>query len=569
MKLGRILIVAFALLLMATPTFAAASFTSASTLNLMAPNARTGLAGNVTLTVVAPGPTQTIPVNEVLIDSFQGAQISTLATVCVKIAAEGTIGGPQTIVGFGSTAACTAQGVAAPNIINGVGGVVTYGVTYTATAQFAPAIVKVVFNTTNITISNFSDNAVPPAVPTGGPLYFQVATDEIEFTGVRLNVVPVTAGTALGGQINATLTSVLSQISTTNPNLPVASIVDPITLTASIPMASFSTGAIPLVTTNNLTVAEAGSFSNAFETEGATTTVDSTQLNFTWANLPTGVTVFSGVVAGGTSATVTATCGLPTNNATAHTAALTCYIQAQSPAALEQIVVTVTYAAAGSVSAVGQIGTATVTLGPEVIPGTLLVGPNITLTGSGLAFGPAVGPVRYFPNNEPPVNVVTVVQLITQLLSVFNVVTQGTGGFDTGISVHNGSGYLGIAGQNDVVTVTFLPFDGSTPVSKTTNATFPSAANRGFGLDANGAIKAGGSWVTLMSGLLADAGITGEFRGAVRFTCFFTNGHGINYVYNLTGGQVASAQGYEMLVLNNNNVSGVETRPFILESVGQ
>jgi len=512
MKLVKLMVVTLALTLVAaSASYAAVSFTSASTLNMMAPNARNGLAGNVALTAVSTG---TIPVGETLINSYGGAQISVLSTICVKATIL-----TGTVLGFGSTAACTAAGVVAPGTIVSGAGFPAYG-----TAITLAGVMSVTVNQTNITV-NFL---------TGVP--FTVTVDGFEYSGVRLNVVPLTGGTSLNTTINSTITSILSQVSTTNPYLPVAVTQDPLNLLPVAATAKFSSGAIALTPTVNLTAVEGPAMPNAFATNGAAALA--TKVIFQIASIPAGITATGAVIAaapvgytlaGSTAGSmangvVVGVTALPVpvvvQAAGATTATVTVSIPASDPTIVEVVPITVTFACAATTLPVGAIATATATLGPEITGAaalTTLVPPTIPL-----AFG-TLGPVYYQAQWEPTVNVLEIQQLTTELLSQFNYYS-GADGYNTGISIFNATGFNGAVGQTAEITVTLYPFaPPTTPIAaKITSATF----KPGFGLDANGKLPAGGSWIVLLNDILSGMGVSGSFQGAIRFTCFFTHGHG-------------------------------------------
>jgi len=535
MKLAKTLVIAFALMLIASSaTFASVTFITTSTLNLVAPNARTGLAGDVTFSGLTAGGTVGGATPDTLTITYGGAQISELSTPVVTV----TIGGVATVfTGF------TAYGAAK---FNG--------------ATLATSSITCTINPTNITMT-FTAFATTT---------FNVG-DTININQVRLNVVPVTAGSTVGATLTATVSSVASQITVSNPQLPVANFVNPIVIKGSTvfpPPATFSTGSVALtnvpatgMSEAEILISEAGAFSNAFETEGAS---QPTQLILTVTGIPAGLTlrnnnttapISPAIGAAKTSASVTPVVNYLASGQVGSTATVVIQITAQDPTLIETIAVDLVFQTAGGTLPIGT-GNITATLGPEasllgIIPG-----------GTGIPFGPAAvtgGPVSYFNNPQPSFAFVTVVQLTTELLSTFNVYIPGATGFNTGFSVANTTGFLGITAQTDVITVTLQPADGSAATVFTT-----SAANRpGSGLNASGQLPAGASWTVLLSDILKTAGISGSFEGYVRFTCAFTNAHGVNYIADINF--AVQAQGYEMLVIP---ASSTVPRVIVFESLG-
>jgi hypothetical protein len=163
---------------------------------------------------------------------------------------------------------------------------------------------------------------------------------------------------------------------------------------------------------------------------------------------------------------------------------------------------------------------------------------------------------RYVPS--PPINILTVTQLTTALLSVFNVASST---LNTGMAILNSSGIAGITGQPGVITVTLYPYDGSASATFTTSA----SKRPGRGLDANGFLPAGAEWAVLLTDLIGSNGANlaaTTFQGSVLFTTNFSNAHGINYIAD--SGFAVQAQGYEMLVLPIPRALGNAAVPEVL-----
>jgi hypothetical protein len=521
MKLVKCMIVTLALTLVAaSASYAAVSFTSASTYNMMAPNARNGLSGNITLNAIANG---SAPTGETIIISYPGAQISVLSSVCVKLTAfSGTIG-------YG--AGCSGVSIA-------VGAFTGYDV-----ALPQAGVAQVAVGRTSISI-NFL--GVVPFVAPG---------DGFEISGVRLNIVQATGGTATGMRLDANVYSIMSQISTTNPILPVAYTQDPINISAST-KAQLSSGGIGLTGAPvvagppgsvhaTVTTIEGPNLPNAF---GAA--VAATQLIYKIANIPTGVVTPVATVTASGTVTAAVAPGYPQQ--VGSNATVIVNITASDPASTETITLDITFAAtAGASIPSGTIGTATVTLGPEV---TGAAGAALLTLATPLTLGPLYYQAQY----EATVNVIEILQLTTELLSVFNI---SDGSYNSGIAIYNGTGYLGPVAQVADIIVTLQPYNApTTPIAPvTTSATF----KPGVGLNDAGKLPAGGTWIVSLSDILKAMGQTGSFQGAIRFTCNFTNGHGIVWIGDIH--YAVQSQGYAMLVLSNTQ-NGPRSSTF--ESLG-
>src|SRR5262249_61597676 len=121
-------------------------------------------------------------------------------------------------------------------------------------------------------------------------------------------------------------------------------------------------------------------------------------------------------------------------------------------------------------------------------------------------------------------------------------------GFNTGLAFANtttdpGTTALGFAQavrQTGGITFYFYPASGSA-FSYATKAGSP-----GTGLDASGNVPTGGSYIVLLSQLLAAAGAPADFSGYIVAICNYTNGHGLFEVFNNSG---AFTQGAVMIVL--------------------
>jgi hypothetical protein len=153
-----------------------------------------------------------------------------------------------------------------------------------------------------------------------------------------------------------------------------------------------------------------------------------------------------------------------------------------------------------------------------------------------------------------PLTLVNVIPAQTTMLIPYATVG---GGYDTGIAIANttsdpfGTATGGAIAQSGNITLTFfpqLPAGGAgTPSTLTTSATI----QKPTGLTAaDGTLAAGGSWTTLLSGLLplATPPITGSFNGYIFVQTNFLDAHGVFYPTNAFSGGTFTA-GSEILVL--------------------
>jgi len=503
MKLARVLILALGLIMIAAiPSFAAVPFVTSSTLNQMAPNAETGLSGNVVLTALAPG---TVLAGEIINVSYNPAVISSLSTMSMSTTVNGS-------------------GVVLTSFANAI-----YGVSV-AVGGAGGNNINAIVGASNITL-NFTANQ---AFLTG---------DEIQIIGVRLNV---SGFATVGGQQVVTISSVLGSASLTNPTVPVALFVVPFTVTTAAPAAFTQIQPFAQTFAATVTIKEAGSFSNAFETQGLTYP---TKLILQVTGLPVGMSV-SGI--GGITTDVgTLAVVDPLQTAALYAAGeIIIDITAQSANTIDNIAVPInlTVPANTTLALNPAAASVAVTLAPAAV--------GVPLYG----VGPLVGPDLYAVSNVSAGIPITVTQLATALLSVFNswilpMPNLPDSGFDTGIAITNTTGfgasaatYAGgpfIVPQTGTITVVMFPANSTTaPVSFTTGPTIFAGTG---GLDANGNLPPHGTWTVLVSQLATQAGFKTGFTGQIYFFTNFSNAHGVSYISdNLFETQ---AQGYMMLVL--------------------
>jgi len=516
MKFMRVMIVALALMLLgASASFAAASFATSAGLNQVAVNAQTGLMGSIQLTALAPG---TIPAGEILSIVVNGAPISSLSDLQVAI----TIG---------------------PTVTTSAGAPTGFGYN-TAQSINLPAAVIAGPPTVNATSSSTLLIRFPAAVVFG-------IGDNIMISGVRVNA---NALGTVGANITATVSSVLGGETVTNPTVPVAILLEPITVAVTT-VANFTTAATTITTPAVVKATEL--FPNAFETKSSTPVpVNPTQLIFQIANIPTGLTLGAATInAGGTIGSPKIAAAVISTVQTTSTAVVIVGITDQDSSSLESIAINLPFSITPGVTSlpVGGLGTVQGTLGPAATAAQLT---NVNLSIAPIVVDNTVVPhpllfaLRLVPT--PAATVVQITQLTTQLLSVFNSWIPGS--FDTGFAIANTTGYnfsltqnLGfLAAQPGNVVAVLYPADGTASKTVTTSATVFGGSG---GLDASGQIPPHGMWTFLLSSLATQAGFTTGFTGQVYFLVNASNAHGINYISDSLF--KVQAQGYPLLVLPN------------------
>jgi hypothetical protein len=511
MKLVRVMIVALALMLVgASASFAAASFATSAGLNQVAVNAQTGLMGSIQLTALSPGIVQA---GEILSIIVNGTPISSLSDLQATI----TIGAGVT------TSAAAPTGFA-------------YNTAYNINTGAAIAGPPTVSTPNNSTILI----RFPAAVTFG-------IGDNIMISGVRINANSL--GT-VGANVTATVSSVLGGETVTNPTVPVAILVEPISIAVTT-VANFTTAATTITTPAVVKATEL--FPNGFETKStAGVPVNPTQLIFNISGIPTGLTLGAATINTVAGSAKIAAAVISTVQTTS-TAVIVVGITDQDSSSLESISINLPFSITAGVTSlpVGGLGTIQGTLGPaatatQLSNVNLSIAPivvNNTVAGFPLLFAQRLVPT-------PPATVVMITQLTTQLLSVFNSWIPGT--FDTGFAIANTTGYnfsltqpLGfLASQPGNVVAVLYPADGTAAKTVTTSATVFAGTG---GLDASGQIPPHGMWTFLLSQLATQAGFTTGFTGQVYFLVNASNAHGINYISDSLF--KVQAQGYPLLVL--------------------
>jgi len=522
MKLARVLILALGLVMIAAiPTLANVPFITSSTLNQMAPNAETGLSGNLVLTALTGG---TISAGEIINVTYAPNLISSLtdASAAVVIA-------PATIPA--STIALAGAAFGVPQVLPVAGVTVTVYATYV----------------------QFSFSALTAFA----------AGDTIQLNGIRLDVHNGGTLPPLGTEATVTFSSVLGSATLTNTApVPVAIYVAPIQISAT-PLAFSEYNTAPVTQQSTITISEAGAFTNAFETKG---TGDATEVILNISNFEAGASL-TGVVTSTinlipnsfTTSSVGVTATLDTVDTNLAAGKVVVYINSQNPNTIDSIYVPVQITEPATILLNPPIGSACV-----VSTNTCPL--NVTAT-----LGPALSPLTIYPidvattnlwyssNTTPTTIPIVVSQALTALLAVFNAYVPG---FDTGFAVANTTGYLtavpgqtfiggSVLAQSGTVTVVLYPQYNTpggpvpgTPVAYNT-ATNPKL---GTGLDSMGNVPAAGTWTVTLSSLCKQLGLT-SFVGQAYFFTNFSNAHGVNYIAD--SNFAVQAQGYAMEVIPN------------------
>lgn len=266
---------------------------------------------------------------------------------------------------------------------------------------------------------------------------------------------------------------------------------------------------------------------------GAST--NSTRLQYTFANIPTGVTL--------TGCSVSATSGAPIivgGGTTVTSSSNTVQIEFAAP--VNQVALdTVTFACTGIT--VGS--TATVPLTPANVTVTVTLAPTgsaLSSTG-GVLTSATTGQIPRYQATQlpsPPLTVIAISPAQTVMLVPFAVVNAS--GFDTGLAVSNtttdpfGATGGGARNQGGSVSFTFFPQTGSSCTVT------PSGSTVGTGFSSTGAIESGRTVTVLASELLRTTGSNCPtvFTGYIFIVANFTHGHGSAFVSDFRGFTSAS-----------------------------
>jgi len=157
-------------------------------------------------------------------------------------------------------------------------------------------------------------------------------------------------------------------------------------------------------------------------------------------------------------------------------------------------------------------------------------------------------------NSIGPLTLVNIIPAQTTLLIPYATVG---GGYDTGIAIANttadpfGTATGGAIAQSGTITLTLFPQLATGGAGPSSTLTTSATIQKPTGLTAaDGTLAAGGSWTTLLSGLLplATPPITGSFNGYIFVQTNFLDAHGVFYPTNAFSGGTFTA-GSLMLVL--------------------
>ncbi len=491
MKSVKILSLAFGLiLLVSAASFAQTSMTTTYATIAVAPNAQTGLVGEVDFVPLVTG---TIPVGESITITYS-APISAITDMQIYVLGCNS-NNPITSTSFGTPVACTAG---------------------------------------NVTVSTTAPGSAILLSFAGAPVATPISQQFVRITGVRVNVAATSA--AINTVVNATVTNSVGVGTITNNFVPVAQVTEVIAFTATsytFPQVAQTGG----TSSGNVIITEL--FANAFETKGAT---NPTQLALTVAP-PSG---FTFVTTGYTSGQVltTSTPSFDARLVSASATGLTINIYSQNPQLLDTITVPMSFSAVGPVPLTPGTAAITATLAPPLSATAVLP----------IAVGTQAGqsPIRYAARTVNTAISFAVGQAMTLLYTPFSAWVPGfnTGfaiGNPTGVNRIAAVGLTPAtpffaAAQPGTVKAWLVPADGTTPLVIQTSAT----VKPGLGLDTAGQIPAGGEWSVLLSDLGAAAGVT-SFQGQVFFQTNFSDAHGVSFIADPSFSVMA--QGYPLLVL--------------------
>lgn len=323
MKSVKIMSLAFGLILLASAAgFAQTSMLTTFSSIPVAPNAQTGMVGEIDFVPQLSNPAGTIPAGESITVTY-GAPISSLSDIKIFV------------LGCNGNAALT------------IGTQADCGVTATVNASAGSILLS--FATTITT---------PPA------------SQFIRITGVRVNV--NAAGLAVGSVINASVTNSTGVGTITNNLVPVAQVLEPIAIAGpKLALNCPQTGCTDVE--GDVVVSEL--FANAFETEGATFP---TQIILK-VTPPTGFTFATDLYTsneGLTTSSGTVVAQIASVDASTNT--ITVKILSQNPQSLDSITVPIFFSAKAPVPLTPGNATVTATLAPPLTTTPpVAVGPNL------------------------------------------------------------------------------------------------------------------------------------------------------------------------------------------------
>jgi len=266
---------------------------------------------------------------------------------------------------------------------------------------------------------------------------------------------------------------------------------------------------------------------------GSATTVNSSRIQLTFQNVPSGVTITlsanptvstsSGKAAAafyvsgvGASVTTSATAQITSSTNTA-----TIEILSGSLTSTPQLEVDITGISLSSTAAVTTPGAISLTASMAPFCTTAQDGAGVPIESNG-----------YPCFTEAEVGPVTVINILPTQTTMLMPYALTLPPYDTGIAIANttadpfGSSGGGATSSSGTITLNFFPTTSTggagTPFSLTTSST----VRPGLGLSSDGTLAAGATWTVLMSQLLTAAGQTGNFTGYIFLTTNFLDAHG-------------------------------------------
>lgn len=167
---------------------------------------------------------------------------------------------------------------------------------------------------------------------------------------------------------------------------------------------------------------------------------------------------------------------------------------------------------------------------------------------------------RYAALDVGPAGLLTITGLSTTMLVPFAQTVTALG-FNTGLAISNTTedpgktamGFGTATPQTGKITFYFFPALPSASATNPTNFNFTPTGTFGHGLDANGNLISGGTFVALVSEILAAASQPADFSGYIFIVTNFTNAHGFWTISDFK----SFSQGGAMLVLPGTDRTSV------------
>jgi hypothetical protein len=274
-------------------------------------------------------------------------------------------------------------------------------------------------------------------------------------------------------------------------------------------------------------------------TGGGTTNIDGTRIRFTFANVPSGVTLNLAVVEDGDDLTITL--------------ADTTITSADLESEIE---------VTGSDLDGAEEFHLEITVTDPITPGASFSAANITMTSTLIPIGDALdeddlptneGGFPRFEQLDTTVTVGTIIAPTTTLLIPYFVVDNSIL-YDTGIALANTT-------EDPFTTGSATPAAGSirvdvfprtatgpgTPFGFTTSA----SERPGAGLSTDGTLAAGSTWTVLVSTIMAQEGVSSPQTGYIFLQANFLNAHGITFISDFGAGPFNFTSFSPMLVLES------------------